>query len=173
MKVRVAILVLGAISLVFAPIIFADDYFRGAIMTADNKIIIVEKFAMGSEVTARNEIPVLLLDTKVVSRVPVKEISRIIIDKFAGDGVYEAVLFTRDGRSFRVHLRNAHIHGYDARDPISGTVHSNSLSLSTVRELRFATDWGNLKKDEKGNLFPPDYIYSPYTGKEMILTPIK
>jgi len=43
------------------------------------------------------------------------------------------------------------------------------IEYNKVREVSFDEDTGNIRVDSAGNLFPPDFIYSPYTGEKLKL----
>ena len=162
--------------------------FKGVILTTEDELIIAHEFQFDwdRDRGAPNHLIGRLYSNDQPTRqtrIPFSDISRIFIDKVrTRSHPIDVVILLRDERRFKVevaHFAFCGLHSGEnavcikTLDPITGEISDEVLSVRGVREIRFDADYGDVRRDEHGRVFPPDYLYSPYTGKQMRLVPIQ
>lgn len=170
-------LILAMLLLVSASVSAETENYRfgGYVVTKDGQTI------AGSEIVVRQDpqefsVEVWSNGLWVRTSIPFINIRKITVSKFSsGNCSYaqEAVIYLRDEREFKI---KADLSGmFDNRcwvtlkvlDPISSELKTHSISMSNVVEFVLSDDSGPFKVDSRGNVFPGEYIYSPYTGEKL------
>ncbi|ELV8719461.1 hypothetical protein QNE87_004108 [Vibrio vulnificus] len=82
---------------------------------------------------------------------------------------FDGVLTLRDGRAFEYdNISELRLGVYATLlDPINKSTIKKMFKPSRMKEIRFSDEFGSLRVDSKGNYFPNDYIFSPYTGEKL------
>lgn len=172
----------------------AELRFKGVVITTGDKVVVTPEFVFGRSLEGGSIKQVKLLSSGQVVDIPLAKIRRIIFapkpsrvahsKKWGHNcgGPDDAIIFLRDNRRFEVSGiyfdKALSCEGqrrgisFKISDPISGGMKVQGLAYWEIREIRFDEDYGVLRKDGQGRLFPPDYVFSPYTGEEMELVPV-
>ena len=143
--------------------------YKGAFILIDNKIINAPLFVMQCD-----SFGVILIDyNNQHSTIEVKNIKKIIKNSNGKD-----IVILKDGRKFKVDVLGDGSYCFDSTrgyltykiiDPISGKLKGQTIYSGQIREIVFDADYGDVRIDSHNNIFPPDYIYSPYSGEKMNL----
>lgn len=180
-NILVNILLLLAIGYHFSPgAAYAADFYNGVIITRDGTTIVSPRFLSDHNV---DKMPVTLLQDSgnlktSISKQIIKRIIFSKVKKLPRSGsppqwkIVDATIFLKDGRKFRAKflyssLLSARFFRYMAIDPLSSNQVQQKIAYNNISEIRFGEKYGHLRQDSNGNLFPPDYLYSPYTGEKM------
>ncbi|NCC26608.1 MAG: hypothetical protein EOM22_00270 [Gammaproteobacteria bacterium] len=145
--------------------------FGGYVVTKDGQTI------AGSEIVVRQDpqefsVEVWSNGLWVRTSIPFINIKKIVVSKYNSGYAEEAVIYLRDGREFKIKANLSNLFVYQSLelkvlDPISNELKNYTIPYKNIFEFVFSDNFGQFKVDSRGNVFPGEYIYSPYTGEKL------
>ena len=152
----------------------ADEVFKGYIITNKGNTIVAKEF-----VKPNRQLSVKYEGQDV--KIPIEDIKKVVFNK---DNYY-SIVTKRNGKEFKVkgslwslfQKRGKGYAGYVTykfHDEINEKLSQNRIDTDSVKVLVFDDDFGHVRVDAETNqTFPHDYLFNPYTGKELKLKSIE
>jgi len=161
--------------------VHADGFISATIIT-ENGVIITDKLIIDDYIMKKGfQADIYVNGVPTNSRIPVKMVEEIIIEiadqvKRSGNYVYKLTgTFILDNEK-KIHFEKQYddkFFGdysikYQNPDPITGKLSNQGIKYSKVKSIKFKSVNGNLMIDSKGQVYPADYQYSPFTGEKLV-----
>lgn len=161
--------------LVFSSTAYAEIHFSGYIVTNKGETIWADEIRTDDDDVWN--VKVIVDGQSISSTINEQDIDKITIVKSNRCYPERVIVYLTDGRDFELDRPNLlglfdgsskdGWLGFYKYDPISLELKHNRMSCGQIAEIQIDANKGELKRDSKGNRFPPYYIFSPYTGEKL------
>lgn len=163
--------------LLAATSVSAQTHLSGYILTKDGKTVWADELVTQEKHKGQWRVRLKHEGTDVASEIPQEQVAKIIVSHHYSGSKVDAVVVLEDGRKFEIvrsYLTDIFMDGgererirYMKYDPISQQLKRNYLAFKKIAEVHIDSAKGNLKVDAQGNTFPPEYLFSPYSGEKL------
>ena len=178
MKKILIVFLLGLLLISSTSLAFAEDtkYLSGTLMTVNKEKYEVKRFLYYEEGGDEYTFYSFNFDYSKTRNGDVREIEMSKIKEYTRlekrDERWAILIKTREGNEGEFFTREKSYNEIKIEyyDEFTNNVKTKVIELENIKRIVFNDTLGNMKiNKETGDIFPPSYIFDPYTGEELVL----